>query len=68
MSERERPNEDEFSQFAEQQQMGSVREFFDFLMHSKKWWLTPIIIMMLLLGALVYLSGTAAMPFIYTLF
>ncbi len=47
---------------------GLVREFWDFLKDSKKWWLTPIIVCLLLFGALVLLGGTAAAPFIYTLF
>lgn len=45
-----------------------VGEFWDFLKHNKKWWLTPIIVVMLLVGVLVVLGGTAAAPFIYTLF
>ncbi len=47
---------------------GLVREFWDFLKDSKKWWLTPIVVCLLLFGALVLLGGTAAAPFIYTLF
>jgi hypothetical protein len=47
---------------------GLAREFFDFLRDNKKWWLAPIIVSILLLGALVVLGGTAAAPFIYTLF
>ena len=47
---------------------GLVREFWAFLRHNKKWWLLPIVISILLLGALVVLSGTAAAPFIYTMF
>ena len=47
---------------------GLVREFYDFLRENKKWWLAPIVISMLLLGALVLLGGSAAAPFIYTLF
>jgi len=43
-------------------------EFWYFLRHSKKWWLTPIILVLLMFGVLVFLSGTAAAPFIYTLF
>jgi hypothetical protein len=43
-------------------------EFWYFLKHNKKWWLLPIVIVMLLVGVLVVLSGTAAAPFIYTLF
>ena len=45
-----------------------VSEFLSFLAHNKKWWLLPIVIVMLLLGVLIFLSSTAAAPFIYTLF
>ncbi|HKI84803.1 MAG TPA: DUF5989 family protein [Candidatus Krumholzibacteria bacterium] len=43
-------------------------EFWQFLRHSKKWWLLPIIIVLFLFGLLILLSGTAIAPFIYTLF
>ena len=43
-------------------------EFTDFLKENKKWWLAPILIAILGLGLLVLLGGTAAAPFIYTLF
>ena len=43
-------------------------EFWAFLAQNKKWWLVPILIVMLLLGVLIFLSSTAAAPFIYTLF
>ena len=39
-----------------------------FLVHSKKWWMLPILGVLLLFGALMILGGTAAAPFIYTLF
>ncbi len=45
-----------------------VAEFVEFLGENKKWWLAPILISILLLGTLVLLGGTAAAPFIYTLF
>ena len=45
-----------------------LREFWDFLRHNKKWWLTPIILVLLLIGLLAVLGGTTAAPFIYTLF
>ena len=45
-----------------------ISEFFQFLRQEKKFWLVPIIIVLLLLGVLVLLSGTAVAPFIYTLF
>ena len=52
----------------ERQKTGMVSEFFYFLKTSKKWWLLPIIVILVAFGILVFLSGTAAAPFIYTLF
>jgi hypothetical protein len=49
-------------------QPGLLGEFWEFLKHNKKWWLLPIVTVLLLLGVLIILSGTAAAPFIYTLF
>jgi len=44
-------------------------ELWGFLRVRKKWWLTPIILFLILLGALiVFTSGSAIAPFIYTLF
>ena len=41
----------------------------DFLKVRKKWWLTPIVLVLLLLGLLIVLTqGSALAPFIYTLF
>ena len=46
-----------------------LREFWDFLKVRKKWWLAPIITMLLLLGILIFFTqSTAVAPFIYTLF
>ncbi|MDD9936394.1 MAG: DUF5989 family protein [Myxococcales bacterium] len=59
---------DDFQAQASGQRTGLVREFIDFLGENKKWWLAPIIVSILLLGLLVVLGGTAAAPFIYTLF
>jgi hypothetical protein len=57
-----------FDQLAEFSDPGIVREFVDFLRYNKKWWLTPILAITLLLIALVFLSASPAAPFIYTLF
>ena len=46
----------------------ALGELVGFLKHNKKWWLGPIIVVIVLLGLLVLLGGTAAAPFIYTLF
>ena len=43
-------------------------EFALFLRENKKWWLGPIVVALLLLGLLAALGGSAAAPFIYTLF
>ena len=49
--------------------MGFVTELWAFLRERKKFWLLPIIVMMLLIGGLLILvQGSAVAPFIYTLF
>lgn len=46
-----------------------IKELGQFMWQRKKWWLAPIIIMLVLLGLLIVLSsGSAVAPFIYTLF
>jgi hypothetical protein len=57
-----------FEQAAQEEGGTLVGEFIDFLKYNKKWWLLPIIIVVLGVGALIALTGTAAAPFIYTLF
>ena len=57
-----------FERQAAERRESAIRQLWDFLGHSKKWWLTPIVIALLLIGVLVLLGGTAAAPFIYTIF
>jgi hypothetical protein len=46
-----------------------LKEFFDFIRVRKKYWLLPILIVLVLFGALIVLSqGTAVAPFIYSIF
>jgi hypothetical protein len=46
-----------------------IREFWQFLKVRKKWWLIPIVVSLLLLGALLlFAESSAVAPFIYTLF
>lgn len=45
-----------------------LRDLWDFMKVRKKFWLAPIIIVALLLGALILFSSTVYAPFIYTLF
>jgi hypothetical protein len=50
--------------------MGALlAEFWQFLKVRKKWWLAPIVVVMVLVGALlVFAQGSALAPFIYTIF
>jgi hypothetical protein len=49
--------------------MDFLKEFFEFLKVRKKYWLIPIIIILVLFGGLIVLSqGSAVAPFIYTIF
>lgn len=59
---------EEFDKLAQEKRTHLLAEFWIFLKHNKKWWLLPILIVLLLLGLLVLLSGTAIAPFIYPLF
>ena len=46
-----------------------LKQFWEFLKVRKKWWLGPIVGMLLLLGLLLVLtSGSSLAPFVYTLF
>ncbi|MDB9802639.1 DUF5989 family protein [Pelagibacteraceae bacterium] len=46
-----------------------IKEFWDFLIERRKYWLLPIIIVLALFGILIVLSqGSAVAPFIYTIF
>ncbi len=49
--------------------MEFIKEFFEFLKIRKKYWLLPIIIILVIFGGLIVLSqGSAVAPFIYTIF
>ena len=38
----------------------------DFLLKNKKWWITPIVVVLLLIGVLIFLGGSSVAPFIYS--
>ena len=44
-----------------------LKEFGEFAWQNKAWWIIPIVIVLLLLSALIFVGSSAA-PFIYTLF
>ncbi|OGV35029.1 MAG: hypothetical protein A2020_10880 [Lentisphaerae bacterium GWF2_45_14] len=45
-----------------------VSEFWSFMKENKKFWLIPIIVILLVMGLLILFGGTSAAPFIYALF
>lgn len=47
---------------------GLLSELLNMLLENKKYWMIPIILVLLVMGLLVILSGSSAAPFIYTLF
>ena len=58
-----------FAEQADMQAPSFLRELWDFVCHNKKWWLIPIIVVLLLLGILVLLTANSALaPFIYAIF
>ncbi len=59
---------DEFTSAAKQTKSSLVGDLLGLLAQNKKWWLLPLVVVLIGLGALAILGGTAAAPFIYTLF
>jgi len=57
-----------FQEAASEKPRGLGAELVDMLKHNKKWWVIPILCVLLLFGALLVLGSTSAAPFIYTLF
>ena len=61
-------DEKNFEELSQGKRTSIAGEFLEFLKHNKKWWLLPIILILLGLGLLVLLSSSALAPFIYPLF
>jgi hypothetical protein len=68
MTNANRPLNDDFAKQADTPTPGILREFIAFSRHNKKWWLLPIVTVLLLFGLLLVLGSSVAAPFIYTLF
>jgi len=58
----------DFERSASKKQGNLAGEVWMFLRENKKRWLLPLIVVLVLVGALIVLSTTAVAPFIYTLF
>ncbi len=65
MSDKPQPK---FTDLKPVREKGVLGEFWGLLMDNKKYWMLPIILLLLVFGVLVILSGSSAAPFIYTLF
>ena len=61
------PPEDDFETAGQEKPAGIVCEFLQFLSQNKKWWLLPIVVVLLLCSLLAVFATTFA-PYIYTLF
>ena len=57
-----------FAEIAAGARQNLVGEFWQYLRHSRKWWMLPMILMLLVLSGVLVLSHTAVAPFIYSLF
>ena len=47
---------------------GFASDLLQFVVQSRKWWLVPIAVVLVLFGIILILGGTSAAPFIYSLF
>ncbi len=68
MASPEKSGGSDFEAEAAKGQTGIAGEFWAFLRENRKWWLAPMVVVLLALGVLVILAGTGVAPFIYTLF
>ena len=48
--------------------MGFLKEIYQFIIQTKKWWLAPLVFVLLLVGIFVIFADSAIAPFIYSLF
>ena len=65
---KQKPESNSFDDFASGDDPGIIKEFIWFLRYNKKWWMAPILVILLLLVGLAFLTTSPAAPFIYTLF
>ena len=68
MGQRDERNADDFEAQAAGRQAGVVSEFWCFLRDNRKWWLVPMLVVLLILGLMVFSASTGLAPFIYTFF
>ena len=63
------PETDEtFRSHAQSAQPGLLSELAEFMIHNKRWWLVPMMAVLLVLGLMIVVTNTAIVPGIYMLF
>lgn len=62
------PRPDDIARRAARKPEGLLRELLAMLREHRRWWLTPIVLVLLLVGLLLVLSATPLGPFLYPLF
>jgi hypothetical protein len=62
------PKNSDFKEAGRGKPPGIVREFFEFLADNKKWWMLPILALLLIFGLLAVLATSGVAPWIYTVF
>ena len=58
----------EFERLAAERPRGFLAEFVGFLWEEKRWWLMPIVLVLLVISLFIVVTNTAVGPFIYVLF
>jgi hypothetical protein len=64
----EKDKQTEFEKSGKQKDIGLFGEFVGMMKQNKKYWLIPLVLVLILFGVLIILGSSAAAPFIYTLF
>ena len=59
---------DAFERAATRKPRGLLGEYADYLWSERKWWLAPVILVLLLASGFVVLGGSGLAPFIYAIF
>ena len=67
-SEKKPTQANEFARHATEKRSSFLSEYIYLLKNNKKWWMLPLILVLLAFGVLMVLSSTGVAPFIYTVF
>ena len=57
----------DFEKASKEKPIGVIREFLQFLLHNKKWWLLPLVAILIVCSLLAFVTASLS-PFLYTLF